>query len=244
VLNPDSDAVIDVVARFTHRCLQHTSLTDVLYDTSSCIVELLGGAGAGVSLAPPEGGMLEFVSATSELVTRLEHIQSDTREGPCLDAYHTGEVVAVADLADVDGRWPAYRAEVLAVDVHGVLGVPMRIGARCVGSINVYNQPPRDWLDTEVRAVQLLADIATSHLVRTEELHQAQRLADQLQNALDGRVIIEQAKGILAGERRIPLNEALELLRRHARTHRASLRSIAHAVVDLGLRPDSQPPPS
>ena len=147
----------------------------------------------------------------------------------------------MADLTGVD-RWPAYRAEILAADVCAVLGVPMRIGARCVGSINVYDHRPREWLDGEVRVVQLLGDVATSHLVRTTELQQAQRLAEQLQSALDGRVVIEQAKGILAGERRISLNEALELLRRHARAHRASLRSIAHAVVDLGLRPDAEPP--
>lgn len=240
--SPDPTEVLDIVARCTRTSLAHTSLTDVLYDVSSSVVELLGGAGTGISLAL-EGGDLQFVSATSEVVTHLEHIQDDTREGPCQEALATRSIVSISDLAQVD-RWATYRVEAVSRGIHAVVGVPLCVGERCVGSMDVYDPGPREWGDIELQAIELLAGIAASQVLRTEERDQAQRLADQLEGAMEGRVLIEQAKGILAGERGISLNEAFEQLRRHARSNRAPLSAIASAVVKLGLRPDPRAPRS
>ena len=236
---PHPAAILGIVAPFVQRSLQHASIPDVLYDLSTTAVELLGGAGAGTSLAE-QGGPLRFVSAKTELATRLEHVQEDTRQGPCQEAFDSGESFGIADLTH-EQRWPAYVPKVLDAGVHAVLGVPMRIGDRSFGSLDVYDHGPRSWVDAEVEGARLLADIAVSHVMRTEELRQAHRLADQLRDALDGRVLIEQAKGVLAGERGVPVNEAFEMLRRHARRNRASLHSIARAVVKLGLRPEEPP---
>ncbi len=90
--------------------------------------------------------------------------------------------------------------------------------------------------DEDTAAARVLADIATSYIVNASELEQAHRTAEQLQDALDSRIVIEQAKGILAADGVVSMDEAFALLRRHARSHTASLRSVAEAVVNLGLR--------
>ena len=236
---PDASRILQVVASFTQRSLQHTSVTDTLYDLALTTAELLGRAGAGTSL--PQNGTLQFVSATSELVTHLEQAQATYGEGACHEAFQSGEVVPVTDLA-ADRRWPRYTAEALSCGVHAVMGVPMRVGDRSVGSLDVYDLEPVAWTDLDMLIARLMADIAGSQVLRTEEVGQAKRLAEQLQSALEGRGFIEQAKGLLAGERGVPLNEAFEMLRRHARRNRASLHSVARAVVQLGLRPEDQPP--
>jgi AmiR/NasT family two-component response regulator len=118
-----------------------------------------------------------------------------------------------------------------------VLGVPLRLQARSIGSLDVYDTGSRVWSPDELAAATVLADIAASYVAHASELDGAKRLNEQLQTALDSRVLIEQAKGILAGERKISVDDALEILRSHARSNRASLRAIAEAVVNLGMRP-------
>jgi GAF domain-containing protein len=233
---PEAEFVLEVIARFARNALTHQSPTDILYELGGGIDELLGGAGSGVSLSLG-GEPLRFLSATTELTTRLEHLQHDTRQGPCQLAFETGELVEVQDLTAVN-LWPAYRDEAINLGARAVVGIPIITAQSCIGVVNIYDTKPRNWTREDIETARLLTDLATSNLMRIEELRQAQHLADQLQEALTGRIFIEQAKGILAGERGISPDEAFEVLRRHARTHRASLRSVAHSVVTLGLRPD------
>jgi AmiR/NasT family two-component response regulator len=113
----------------------------------------------------------------------------------------------------------------------------MRLDDEVLGAMNIYSAEPRLWTDDEIATAQVLADMATSYLVNASELEKSRRTSEQLQEALQSRVVIEQAKGILSAERRISMDEAFETLRRHARNHNANLRAVADAVVNLGLRP-------
>ena len=102
--------------------------------------------------------------------------------------------------------------------------------------MNIYEDEPRDWTPEDIAAASVLADMATSYIVHASELAKAQRINEQLQQALTSRIVIEQAKGIVAGERGLRVDDAFELLRKHSRRNNASLGSVADAVVRLGLR--------
>ena len=105
-----------------------------------------------------------------------------------------------------------------------------------MGVLNLYDDKPRSWTDDDIRAASLLADVATSYVAKAQRLDQARDTTEQLQTALDTRVAIEQAKGMIANQRDITVDAAFELLRSHARSHQATLRSVADAVVNLRLQ--------
>ncbi len=120
----------------------------------------------------------------------------------------------------------------------------MVLGQTKVGALNLYSDQLRDWSGDDLAIAQVLADMATGYLVNGSERDKHQRLNEQLQHALDSRIVIEQAKGMLAVTHHISVQAAFDLLRGHARRHHASLRSVAEAVVNLGLwiEPDPAPP--
>jgi GAF domain-containing protein len=177
------------------------------------------------------------VTAVNQAVIQLEELQEQFQEGPCVEAFRTGKVVAIEDIGAVTGRWETYRRRASDLGFAAVAAIPMTVDSEVLGAVNLYSHSQRLWTDDDVAAARVLADMATSYIINASELEQAQRTAEQLQEAFESRVSIEQAKGILAADGRVDMDQAFELLRRHARSHNASLRSVAEAVVNLGLRP-------
>ncbi len=234
-----NDALVEVLTRFASTLADRFDVTDVLYALTDQTVEVLDATAAGVSLADDKD-RLEFVSANSDAAAQLERVQQDSKQGPCHQAYTTGTAVVVNDLSTTT-HWPIYQRGASELGFHSVLGIPMQVRDRRLGALNVYHNKTREWTDDEVRAARVLADIATSYVLHASNLDQADRLNEQLQHALDSRIVIEQAKGLIAGESGITLDAAFETLRSHSRNGQATLRSVAEAVVNLGLRP---PPPA
>lgn len=115
-------------------------------------------------------------------------------------------------------------------------------GEHCLGALNVYDDHVRKWSETDIESGRVLANMATGYILHASRLGEADRLNEQLQNALDSRIVIEQAKGILAGEHGVSVDDGFEILRQHARSNRASLRDVADAVVKIGLRPEPSEP--
>jgi len=142
----------------------------------------------------------------------------------------------VRDLTE-STKWPQLTEAALGAGLVSVAGIPMTFDGRAVGSLNIYDDHVRDWTDQDTAAARVLADIATGYLVHASELDQARRVNEQLEAALESRLIIEQAKGVLAGERGITVDQAFAVLRKHARSRNAPMHAIAKAVVELGLRP-------
>jgi len=120
--------------------------------------------------------------------------------------------------------------------VAGVAGIPMRLADKVIGSLNLYSTEPREWSDEDIAVAAVLADVATSYLVNASKLRQHEQLSEQLQHALESRVVIEQAKGITAQQQGITVDQAYQRMRRHARSHNASLRAVAEAIVGVGLQ--------
>jgi GAF domain-containing protein len=125
--------------------------------------------------------------------------------------------MVVDDLRTQSDRWPKFAPAVVDRGLPSVLGIPMHLEGTTIGALNVYADQPRAWTDDEVNAAQPLADMATAYVVMVGQLRSAEQLAEQLQHALDSRVIIEQAKGVLATARDIDISAAFELLRRGRR---------------------------
>ena len=231
----DQELLLDVLTRFSRTLTGRYDVSDVLYELSDGVAQVLAAVGAGVSLADDDGH-LRFATATNETVTAVEQIQQDSQHGPCHVAYSTNEPVLVPDLHQPN-EWPQLSDAALRAGLASVAGIPMTFDGRGVGSLNIYDDHIREWSDEDLTAALVLADIATGYLVHASELDQARRTNEQLQAALESRVVIEQAKGLLAGERGITLDQAFAILRSQARNRNAPIHAIAQAVVDLGLRP-------
>ena len=237
---PANDLLLDVLKRFAATLAGSFDVSEVLYDLNDRVVEILGADGAGVSLGD-DHDMLRFVAANNEASAAMETAQQDSQQGPCHDAYQTLTPVLVTDLAD-HADWSVFRAQAHQIGYQSVAGIPMALNGKRFGVINVYSCDVRTWTDDDIAAALTLADMATSYVVHSSEIENVRRVNEQLQTALDSRIIIEQAKGLLAGERAIPIDAAFALLRDHARANSATLRSVAEAVVNLGLRPHPEHP--
>jgi GAF domain-containing protein len=142
------------------------------------------------------------------------------------------EPIVVDDLrADVD-RWPRFAPAAIDHGLPAVLGIPMHVDGTTIGALNVYDRRARTWTQAEITVAQVLADMATAYIFMVDRLHSAERLAQQLQRALDSRIVVEQAKGALARVHDIDVSEAFELLRGYARDSNHKVHDVAAAVVD------------
>jgi GAF domain-containing protein len=230
----DQPLLLQTLSRFARVLPSEYDIETALAELTSSVTAVLGLTGSGVTLAT--NGHLRFVTGVNDLVADLERLQEESQSGPCRDAYDTGEPVCVHDLRETGDRWGGFSAAAGRLGVAGAAGVPMRLADQVVGALNLYDDEPRDWPDDDVAVARLLADMATSYLVNASKLHQEQQLNEQLQHALTSRVVIEQAKGIIANDRSTTVEEAYQLIRRHARNNNARLGTVAEAIVHVGLR--------
>lgn len=228
----DHPLFLRTISDFARLLLTPYDMDTTLQELAERTTDVLGLAGSGVSLMVDE--QLVFGTAVPERVAALECAQVASQEGPCVQACHTGLVVAVADLAAKDG-WQAYRQVAAEHGIGAVAGVPMALGGQIVGALNLYAEGTRDWTSQDLAAVQVLADMCTSILINASHVRHQEQLNEQLQHALNSRVVIEQAKGIVAHTHHENVDQAFERIRRHARDRNAPLRSVADAIVHLGL---------
>jgi GAF domain-containing protein len=209
-------------------------VSDVLHDLPDRVTSVLNIAGAGVSVR--HDGAVRFVTVDHETIAALERVAEENDQGPCVDAIGTGQRVLISRLGDHAARWPDYTAKAAKLGIVAVAAIPMRNAAR-IGALDLFDTSEHHWTQEEVDIADVFADIATAYVLHASQLERDRRTIEQLQHALDSRVIIEQAKGILAGERKISIDQAFALLRKHANDRNATLRAVAEAVVHLGLRP-------
>jgi GAF domain-containing protein len=223
------------VSEFARTLAQGAAVGEVLSDLAERATALLGLSGAGVSVL--ESGSVRFAAATDDRSSSLERLQDAEQAGPGVDACRTGAAVMVAGLPGTSLGWDRYQQAAHDAGISAVASVPMRNRGESIGALDLYSAARRDWSAADLSVAGILADMATGYLVHARELDRQWRINAQLREALDSRIVIEQAKGVLAAERHISVDEAFEVLRRHARSHSTSLRAVAAAVVSLGLRP-------
>jgi len=229
----DQPLFLQTLSRFAVVLPARYDLEATLSELTESVTEVLGLSGSGVTMA--EEGRLRFVTAVSQASGELERSQEKWQAGPCRDAFDTGEVVRVRDVRAESARWPEFSETANRVNVAGVAGIPMRLADQIIGALNLYSPQPREWSDEDMAVAGVLADVATSYVVNASKLRQQAQLSEQLQEALESRVVIEQAKGITAQQRAVSIDQAYQRMRRHARTNNASLRVVAEAIVAVGL---------
>ena len=222
------------LSRFAVVLPAHYDLEAALSELTESVTEVLGLSGSGVTMA--EDGQLRFVTAVSHASGELERNQEEQQAGPCRDAFDSGEVVRVTDVRQESTRWPEFSATATRLNVAGVAGIPMRLADEVVGALNLYADEPREWSDDDIAVAGVLAAVATSYVVNASKLRQQEQLSEQLQHALESRIVIEQAKGITSQKNAITIDQAYQLIRGHARSNNASLRTVAEAIVAVGLR--------
>jgi len=174
---------------------------------------------------------LRVVAASTERTRMLELLQSQTDEGPCAECFHTGRPVSVPDLA-ATRRWPRFESAARQAGFASVHALPMRLRSDVIGALNLFNATTGALADDTLRLGQALADVATIGLLQARTIRHRETLAEQLQTALNSRIIIEQAKGVLAERRQIDMGEAFALLRGSARSGNRQLSELARAVVE------------
>jgi GAF domain-containing protein len=231
----DQSLFIETLSRFAVVLPARYDLEAALTELTESLTAVLGLSGSGVTMAD-EAGRLRFVTAVSQASGELERNQEEQQAGPCRDAYDTGEVVRVCDVREEAARWPEFSATARRLGVAGVAGIPMRLADQIIGALNLYSPEPRKWSGEDIAVAGVLADVATSYVVNASKLRQQEQLSEQLQEALESRVIIEQAKGITAQQNAVTVDAAYQLMRRHARNNNASLRVVAEAIVAVGLQ--------
>ncbi|WP_055700260.1 MULTISPECIES: GAF and ANTAR domain-containing protein [Streptomyces] len=210
-------------------------LIDFLRLLTDRCVGVLGASAAGVLLADRDGE-LRVMAASDEQVRLLELFQLQNDEGPCLECFRTGLTVTVPDLRAETDRWPRFAAEAQLHGFGAVQALPMRLRDEVVGALNLFRTAPGLFDPLGTAIAQALADVATISVLQQRTTQRTTVLNEQLQTALNSRVLIEQAKGKLAERRGIDMEQAFTALRGYARSHNRRLSDVARAFID-----DSEP---
>jgi GAF domain-containing protein len=208
-------------------------VVDFLHTLTLRCVDLFPVDAAGLMLADPRSE-LRPVAASAEQVQMLELFELQSEEGPCLESYRTGVAVKAEDLEQTTG-WPRFRREALAAGFRAVQALPLRLRGQVIGALNLFRAEPGALDGEELAVCQAIADVATIGVLQARAVREAQMLADQLSVALKSRVIIEQAKGVLAERESVAMDTAFRRLRRYARHHNLRLADVARDVVDRRL---------
>ncbi len=213
-------------------------IIDLLDQLVSYSVELLAADAAGIMLADSRRN-LRVVAWSHEDVELMELLQLQSDQGPCVECFRTGAPVSVPDLADEAGRWPAFVAAVADRGAYrSVHALPLRLRREAIGTMNLFHRQPGALPDADLAVGQALSDVATIGILQERAIRRSDVLTEQLQAALNSRVIIEQAKGVLAQHGGLSMDEAFGRLRRYARTHNGLLSEVARQVVETDLAAD------
>lgn len=221
----DDFDVVDLLTRLADRC-----------------VEILAVDAAGIMLAASDG-QLRVMASSSEAMRVLELFEIQAQEGPCLDSHRTALPVVNQDLGAVNGRWPRFAAEALAAGFQSVHALPMRLRGSVIGALNLFRVGPGEMGPADLEVAQALADVATIAILQHRAAREAQVVNEQLNYALNSRVVIEQAKGMVAERLGFDMERSFTTLRNHARNHNLRLADVANAVIIGAMAASALDPP-
>ncbi len=213
-------------------------MIDLLDRLAGYCVELLAADAAGILLIDSQA-KLRVVASTNEQSDWMELMQLQSDEGPCVDCLRSGAAVSVADLDDAGRRWPRFIAALTAQESYrSVHAIPLRLRGEVIGALNLFHHQPRVLPAADIALGQALADVATIGILTERAVRRGDVLNEQLQGALNSRVIIEQAKGVLSERGNLGMDEAFSRLRSYARNHNLRLSELAGQVVETTLTAD------
>ena len=221
-----SDFFVDVADTL----VDEFDVVDFLASLTAKAAVVSGADAVGLVLSDHQD-RVRFMAASNESGKMLELLQIQNEEGPCRDCLTTGAPVVNADLAHAEDRWPVFAPRAIEAGFQSVHAFPMRLRSEVIGALNLFGTQDARFDPDEVRVVQALADVATISILHERSLAQANVLTEQLQAALNNRVVIEQAKGAVARAEGVSIGEAFELLRSRARSSRKLLSDVARETL-------------
>ena len=204
-------------------------------------VEVLNVSAAGLMLVAPEGD-LRVVASSSEEMRLVELFELQSEEGPCPDSYRTGEPTLSRDLAADEARWPRFGPVALKAGFRSVHALPLRLRGLTIGALNLFQSDEGELEEADVIAGRALADIATIAILQHRAAREAHMVIDQLNHALQSRIAIEQAKGVLAERSHLDMDGAFAWMRHHARSQNRLLVDVAQGIIDGTVAPDPPRP--
>ncbi|HEX5860054.1 MAG TPA: GAF and ANTAR domain-containing protein [Microbacterium sp.] len=206
-------------------------LLQMLVDTCRDVLQMTAAA---ILLADGRGE-LEVIASTSESSRLVEMMQLSAEAGPCIESFRTGRAVSVPDIAASPEEWAGFRTSALDQGFRSVEALPLRLRDTTIGTLNLMRAqsglPPRD----DLEAAQAFADVATIGILHERSIRESEVLTEQLQAALNSRIVIEQAKGVISQTRGVPIDEAFTIMREYARSHQMGLSVVASRLVDRSL---------
>jgi GAF domain-containing protein len=220
----------DVFVEMADTLVDDFDVIDFLQVLTERCVQLLDVSAAGL-LVTDGRDTLQLVAASSERTRLLELFQLQTDQGPCVDCFGTGQPVSVADLPSA-GRWPRFTAAAAEVGFAAVHALPMRLRDEVIGALNFFDTDPGALDEGKLRIGQALADVATIGLLQHRAIRRRDIITEQLQTALNSRILIEQAKGVLAERLHLDMANAFTMLRNGARSNNRLLSELAQDIVD------------
>jgi transcriptional regulator with GAF, ATPase, and Fis domain len=205
-------------------------VVDLLHTLVERCALILDATDAGL-LLPDETGHLQVVASTSERSQLISLLQLRADEGPCVDAYETGTLVTVDNIAATYARWPEFAMSASDVGYQSMHAIPLRLRGETIGSLNLFRDTAGALDPDDAAAAQALADVATIGILQERALRQADIAREQLQHALNSRVLIEQAKGVLSQVEGISFAEAFDQMRSRARNSGTRLSVVAEQII-------------
>ena len=229
----DTDLLSDTFVELADTMVADFDVIDFLHMLTDRSVLLLAASAAGVMLADPRGE-LRVAAASTDEAGLLELFQLQNDQGPCLECFRTGRPVTASDLAGPAPRWPRFAQAAAQAGFATVEALPMRLRDQVIGALNLFRAQAGTFDPADVRVGQALADVATIGLLHERNVRRREAVAEQLQAALNSRVVIEQAKGKLAERLSIDMDRAFTMLRDYSRNTNQHLTDVARDFVTGG----------
>lgn len=235
----ESQRLAQVFVELADTLTDNFDVVDFLQTLTDRCVELLGVDASGLMLTDQRGG-LRLIAATMERARLLELFALQVQDGPCLECFDTGEAITNVELTEPEAsqRWPVFTPAAVELGFGTTQALPMRLRGRVIGALNLFNNEQVHLSDSDLDVGQAMADVATIGLLHQRNIHEQTILSEQLQTALQTRVLVEQAKGALAQLAGISVEEAFRRMRAHARSNSMRLSDVAAAVVDGSISRD------
>lgn len=231
------DLIADTFVGIVDSLVDDFDIIDMLTGLTDGCVKLGLATASGILLADDQHN-LRVMAASSERAHLLELFQLQNDEGPCLEAFSTGEPVVHLDLADAFDRWPTFAPEAVRAGFSSVRAFPLRLRTSAIGAMNLFSAERGAIGEPGKHLAQALADVASIAILQDQMIRRSDLRAGELQHALDSRVAIEQAKGMLSERANVDMDEAFAMLRTYARSARRHLTEVALQLVNGTLAVD------
>jgi GAF domain-containing protein len=234
-------SIVRTFVELTDTLVEDFDVVELLTVLAARCVEVLDVAAAGLMLVNADEE-LRVIASSSETMRLLELFELQSEEGPCTECFASGAPVVHPRLADGDLRWPRFSPRAIEAGFHAVHALPMRLRGQTIGALNLFRAETGSMSEADLTTAQAFADVATIAILQNRAASEAQAVNDQLNHALNSRIVIEQAKGMVAEREGLDMDHSFRRLRAYARSHNLRLVDVACSVIDGSLGTGSLDP--